>query len=85
MYISKVITREDGSQYETFIWVSKTTQTEDQLRMQKAIDQKKKEAEITAAKSAKATTEPAKKYLTIFYESITYQLSPITTQGSPCR
>jgi hypothetical protein len=39
MYISKIITREDGSQYETFIWASKTTQTEDQLRMQKAIDQ----------------------------------------------
>lgn len=39
MYISKIITREDGSQYETFIWVSKTTQTEDQLRMQRAIDQ----------------------------------------------
>ena len=30
-------------------------------KMQKDIDQKKKEAEITAAKSAKATTETAKK------------------------
>lgn len=29
--------------------------------MQKAIDQKTKEAEITAAKSAKAASEPAKK------------------------
>ena len=39
MYKSETITRPDGSQYETFIWASKTTQTEDQLRMQKAIDQ----------------------------------------------
>jgi len=40
MYISKTITRSDGSQYETFIWSAESKDlTEDQLRMQKAIDQ----------------------------------------------
>jgi len=40
MYISKTITREDGSQYETFIWSAETHfLTKDQLRMQKAIDE----------------------------------------------
>ena len=40
MYISKTITRSDGSQYETFIWSAESKDlTKDQSRMQKAIDE----------------------------------------------
>ena len=40
MYEKRIITRSDGSQYETFIWSAESKDlTEDQLRIQKAIDQ----------------------------------------------
>ena len=43
MYISKIITREDGSTYESTFWhtspENRIPLTEDQLRMQRAIDE----------------------------------------------